>query len=188
MHDVLISALPVLLPVLTLLNLLLLVLLDKAYRSNTRKKITFCMTLVSFGLCYDALILSLGIVLKEGALLKILSQLRFVSHGFLIPLLLPICAYALKWKPAGMKKIWVVTLVLMLLGLAAGFLVKLSPITLGSSLRYASDKELTPGFVTAIENLLSYAPVIVLIAAGILAAVCAVFFLVVWSAYERREA
>ena len=47
------------------------------------------------GLCYDALVISLGSVL-EGPVLAALSQLRFVSHGGLIPLLFPICAYALR--------------------------------------------------------------------------------------------
>ena len=44
---------------------------------------------------------ALGTVLPEGGLLKGLSQVRYISHGALIPLLLPICAYALGMKKTG---------------------------------------------------------------------------------------
>ncbi len=43
---------------------------------------------------YDAVMIALGAV-WEGPVHLAFSQLRFVSHGVLIPLLFPICAYAL---------------------------------------------------------------------------------------------
>ena len=58
------------------------------------KKLLGYMAAVGAGLLYDAVMIALGAV-WEGPVHLAFSQLRFVSHGVLIPLLFPICAYAL---------------------------------------------------------------------------------------------
>ncbi len=62
--------------------------------AKTASPLVLCMAAVGAGLLYDAVMIALGAV-WEGPVHLAFSQLRFVSHGVLIPLLFPICAYAL---------------------------------------------------------------------------------------------
>ncbi|MBQ3952603.1 MAG: hypothetical protein II668_08615 [Oscillospiraceae bacterium] len=165
MYDVFISAMPICVWVLAALNLLLTVLLFKSYGKNKHNKLPFLMGLVAFGLFYDALIIALGTVVKEGGLLKALSQVRFALHGFLIPLIIPISAMAMRLKPKMLKTVWLVTLILMLVGLVSGFCVNTEARTIGGVTRYASSAA-TPGWADGVQNALSYVTVFLIIIAG----------------------
>lgn len=167
MRNALLSLMPVTMWVLTALNLALTLCLFLLWR---KRKLTAAlwMGLVAFGLFYDACILSLGTVLPAGGLLRGLSLPRFVLHCGLIPLLFPICAEALGLKPLGRRVIWIVTVLIAVAGIAAGFATRLEPQVLGGVTRYASAKGLTPGWSTGIQNALSYGPIIVLMVCGIL--------------------
>ena len=55
-----------------------------------------------------------------GGIPAALSQLRFIAHGVLIPLLFPVCGYALGLGKKAMKALWIVTAAVMALGLAEG--------------------------------------------------------------------
>ena len=52
---------------------------------------------LTIGLILDAAIIGLGAALPENTLTAI-SPVRFIAHGLLIPLIFPVCAYALKLK------------------------------------------------------------------------------------------
>ena len=176
MREFLITAMPVTMWVLTALNLLFTVLLFCLWR-KTKQVSALWMALVAFGLFYDALILSLGTVLPEGDALKGLSLPRFVLHCGLIPLLFPVCAEALGIRGVGKKIVWIVTILIMAAGIAAGFATKLEPQVVGGVTRYASAKELTPGWSTGIQNALSYGPIVILMVCG----------LIVWIMKKRPE-
>ena len=62
-------------------------------------------------------------------------------------------------------------------GIAAGFATKLEPQDVGGVTRYASAKELTPGWSTGIQNALSYGPIVILMVCG----------LIVWIMKKRPE-
>lgn len=167
MKAFLISIMPVALWVIAAINLLLTASLFVLWRRR-RFHPALWMGLVAFGLFYDALILALGTVMQESGLFRILSLMRYVLHCGLIPLLFPICAEALGFKKIGMRIVWIVTAVMIAVGLAAGFVTQLEPKTVGTVLRYAS-ADTTPAWSSGIQNGLSYGPIVVLIACGIIA-------------------
>ena len=91
-----------------------------------KSPIVICSVLVTFGLILDAAIIGLGAFLPESVLAAI-SPVRFVAHGILIPLLFPICGYALKLKKPVMVGVWVFTVLLMIAGAAEGIATVLEP-------------------------------------------------------------
>lgn len=156
---------PIMLWVITLIHVGFLALIFRRYTKG--KNILHLLSgAITVGLFYDALILALGTVLREGPVLMGLSQVRFVSHGALIPLIFLICAYALDLKGIPMKAVWIFTGILIVLGIAEGFAVQLELRTVVGICRYASG-EGTPGWADAISGLLSYGTVVPLMIVGI---------------------
>lgn len=165
MRELLLSSCPVMLWVITAIHLLLMILCFRGYARS--KNLLFLFSgLIVFGLFYDALILSLGGVLQDGALLRGLSRLRFVCHGALIPLIFLICAYALDFKKGWLKAAWIFTGLLAALGIAEGFAVELSVQHVAGIVRYTSG-DATPGWAQAVSGLLSYGTVVPLMIAGV---------------------
>lgn len=164
MRALLLAYCPILLWVFVALHLMFLYILFKNYM-QTKNPLYLMAGLVSVGLFYDSLILSMGSVLNDGALLKSLSQLRFVSHGALIPLLFPICAYALGWKKKGKTITWVFTGLLMALGIAEGFSNVLELSEVAGVCRYTSGAA-TPAWASAVSGILSFGTVIPLMLSG----------------------
>lgn len=105
--------------------------------------------------------------MSEGTLFQTLSQIRFVSHGALIPLIFPICAYALDLKKVWLKVVWIFTGVLVVLGIAEGFAVELVVKDAANIIRYASGDG-TPAWAEAVSGVLSYGTVIPLMIVGII--------------------
>ena len=156
---------PVAVWIITALEALFVIL---ALRGWARKKepLYLLTALVAFGLFYDALILSLGTVMQGGPALAALSRMRYVAHGALIPLLFPICAYALNFNKTWKTVVWVFTGVLIAAGIAEGFATVLELRETAGLVRYASG-DTTPGWANAISGVLSYGAVVPLILAGI---------------------
>ena len=167
MSEFLTAACPILVWVIAVFQLVMLICFFKNY-AKTKNMLFLLSGLVAFGLFYDALILSLGTVLPEGGLLMGLSQFRYISHGCLIPLLLPICAYALNMKKTGKTIVWVITGVLIALGCGSGIVTSMVPENV-ALLRYACDASATPGWAyTVSTSVLAYGMVIPLVIAGII--------------------
>ena len=165
MREFLLHSCPMMLWVIAALESLIVILALRGWRGE-KKPLYLLTALVSFGLFYDALILALGGVMKEGALLLALSRLRFVFHGALIPLLFAICAYALDLNRTWKTIVWVFTGILIVLGVAEGFATDLSVQQAAGVLRCTSG-EGTPGWAKAVSSVLSYGAVIPLIVAGV---------------------
>lgn len=166
MRDFFLSACPAILWLCFICNSVLLILLFMGYRRNPDKPIWLLCALVAAGLVYDALILSLGTIFPAGGVLSAVSRLRFISHGALIPLLFPICAYALKLNKKWLKLTWVFTGVLIVLGIAEALATVLELREIAGVSRYAS-AESSPAWADAISSMLSFGTVIPLILAGI---------------------
>ena len=130
-----------------------------------KRPIVICSVLVTFGLILDAAIIGLGAFLPESVLAAI-SPVRFVAHGILIPLLFPICGYALKLKKPVMVGVWVFTVLLMIAGAAEGIATVLEPKKIAGVVRYASSEN-TPGWADIISRILSFGTVIPMMIAGI---------------------
>lgn len=144
---------------------LVIMLLALKGSAKGKKPLHLLTALVAFGLFYDALIIALGST--DGTLFWYLSRLRYVFHGALIPLLFPICAYALDFNKTWKTIVWVFTGVLIVLGVAGGFATTLDTIYFASIFRYIPNDG-TPAWATAVSNVLSFGTVIPLIIAGVI--------------------
>lgn len=100
-------------------------------------------------------------------MLATLSQLRFVSHGGLIPLLFPICAYALRLNRPVVTGVWIFTGLVIAAGVAEGFATVLELSEIGGITRYVS-AETTPAWADTVSSLLSYGTVVPLIVCGVI--------------------
>ena len=165
MREILLQTGPVWAWAITLFHGLILVLALRGFR-RTREPLFLLLTLLAFGLCYDALIQALGTALGEGSALRALSRFRFVFHGALIPLLFPICAYALNFRKPWKIAVWVLTAAVIVLGIAEGFATELVPEKAAGILRMKSG-EGTPAWAEGISMLLAFGTIIPVILAGI---------------------
>ena len=165
MRDFLVNNGPTLVWAITAFHALILILALLGWR-KWRQPLFLLLALLCFGLCYDALIQALGANLGEGALLSGLSRWRYVFHGALIPLLFPICAYALNFKKPWKILVWVLTAVVIVLGVAEGFATQLVPENMAGVLRMKSG-EGTPAWAEGISMLLAFGTIIPVILAGI---------------------
>lgn len=166
MRDFLLSICPVALWVIAAVELVIMLLALRG-SDKGKKPLHLLTALVCFGLFYDALIIALGSKLGESALFLVLSRLRFVFHGALIPLLFPICAYALGFNKTWKTVVWIFTGILIALGIAEGFATDLSVQHVAGVLRCTSGDG-TPGWAKAVSSVLSYGTVVPLIIAGVI--------------------
>ena len=164
MRDFLIAnAVPVIAGI-AVLELILTVLLAVCF--GKKKSVTvLLMALIALGLTFDAAVMALGSVMPEG-LLSVLSRVRFIGHGILIPLNIALCGCVLDWQ--GTKKqtvLWIITAVVCVLGAASGIARQTELRELGGIVRYASAG--APLWAEKINRVLSFGTVLPLLAAGI---------------------
>ena len=164
MREFLFASCPVMLWVITAIELVFTVLLFSRY-AKTKNLIFLLSGLICVGLTYDALILALGSVMTEGAALMALSRLRYVFHGGLIPLIFLICAYALDFKGFWKLAAWVFTGILIVLGIADGCVRQIGATTVAGICRYAS--VYAPAWAEIVNSLLTFGTVIPMMVAGI---------------------
>ena len=151
---------------LTFLELVLTCLLFIDFK-NKREPIVLCMALLGVGLCYDALILGFGGMILTPFLL-LLSRLRFVLHGLLLPLSLIICAYAIPLYRKHRYAAWVITGIVMAAGLAAGCYREIGLAEeIGGIVRYVSVSP-KDAWMERINTALSFGTVIPLIITGVI--------------------
>lgn len=150
--------------IISAVHILFMVLIFSKYARS--KNILFLLSgILTIGLFYDAQILALGSVMQEGALLMGLSRLRYVLHGMLIPLIFALCAYALNAKGFRLKAVWILTGVLMILGIADGCVRTIGVETVAGITRYASVS--APAWAEIVNSLLTFGTVIPLMIVGI---------------------
>ena len=164
MREFLFASCPVMLWVITAIELVFTVLLFSRY-AKTKNLIFLLSGLICVGLTYDALILALGSVMTEGAALMALSRLRYVFHGGLIPSIFLICAYALDFKGFWKLAAWVFTGILIVLGIADGCVRQIGATTVAGICRYAS--VYAPAWAEIVNSLLTFGTVIPMMVAGI---------------------
>ena len=119
----------------------------------------------SYDLTYDALALALGTVMADGPALLAISRLRYVFHGGLIPLIFAICAYALDFKGVWKTAAWVLTGVLIVLGVADGCIRQIGVEVVAGVCRYKS--VYAPAWAEIVNSLLTFGTVIPMMSAGV---------------------
>ena len=164
MRDILFASCPVMLWVITALELCFTVLLFTRY-SKSKSLIFLLSGLICVGLIYDALILALGSFMTEGTWLMALSRMRYILHGGLIPLIFLICAYALNFRGIWKTLAWVLTGILIVLGIADGCVRQIGVETVAGICRYASVS--APVWADIVNSLLTFGTVIPMMVAGV---------------------
>ena len=164
MRDFLISICPTAIWCIVALELLVAILLF-AQAKKAKQPLAFWSGVMTLGLILDAAIIGLGTVLAPELLAK-LSPIRFLAHGLLIPLLLPICGYALRWKKPAMTAVWIVTILLMAAGAAQALRTVLELREIAGVKRYAAG-EATPRWAELISRILSFGTVLPMMIAGV---------------------
>ena len=165
MREFLISICPTAIWCIVAAEALLAVLLF-LHAAKERQTLALLCGVLTLGLILDAALIGLGTVLPAGTL-RALSPARFIAHGLLIPLLLPTCGYALRWKKGALTAVWIVTLLLMAAGVAQALFTVLEPRELAGVIRYASGSS-TPRWADAVSRVLSFGTVIPLMIAGVI--------------------
>ena len=151
--------------VIAVLEVFICVLLFRKY-AQKKHPMFLCMALIALGLVTDALVIVNGASL--GSALPLLSRVRFVAHGVLIPLLLPICGYALNAKKGFMKALWCLTFVIMAAGAAEGFATVFENFQIAGVTRLISSSA-TPSWANIITYVLSFGMVIPMLICGLVA-------------------
>ena len=164
MRDFIINNCPIMIWLIVAIEAVFAVLLGIKYVKD-RRNMTLCMLLIDLGLLLDALFIVLGSVVPEG-LPESISRIRFISHGVLIPLLYPICAYGMKLSKKIVKGVWIFTAIVCVLGFAQAMVIDLEIAQVGNLLRHVSSEK-TPDWADIISKVLSFGTVIPLMLAGI---------------------
>lgn len=124
-----------------------------------------CLAALCTGLAFDSLVLCLGHLLPESVLLP-LSHARFAASGIVVPLLLPICFYAIGWEGARMQAVWGATAPLMVLGLVASCRQRLRVVDVAGITRHTTD-EATPTWSRVVNAVLPATMVLPLVILGL---------------------
>lgn len=147
---------------------------------KTKYKLFVLVCIICFGLLFDSTIILLGNFIGEQAsVLKVLSSARFILHGALVPLNLVMCAYILDVKKPAIYIWWCITIVIMLVGIAAGFAIDLVVDKSAGIIRYAASSN-SPMWANMTIILLSFATIVPVVVCGIIQIVkkrdCYLFF------------
>lgn len=133
---------------------------------NSRKILNILASAVSIGLAFDAVIIAVGMLVGEGSFLEFISQVRYILHGMLVPLLLPIAFYTYGLKSRTTKIIiWSITALIIIAGIVMGILTVTEPVNFAGILRYGQATS-TPTFARIVNVVLSFGGVIPLILVG----------------------
>ena len=163
MKELLFASCPSMLWIISIVELVFTVLLLSRY-GKTKNLIFLLSGLICVGLTYDALALALGTVMADGPALLAISRLRYVFHGGLIPLIFAICAYALDFKGIWKTAAWVLTGVLIVLGVADGCIRQIGVEVVAGVCRYKS--VYAPAWAEIVNSLLTFGTVIPMMIAG----------------------
>ena len=164
MKELLFASCPIMLWIISIIELVFTVLLFSRY-AKTKNLIFLLSGLICVGLTYDALALALGTAMKDSPALLAISRLRYVFHGGLIPLIFAICAYALDFKGVWKAAAWGLTGVLMVLGIADGCIREIGVQTVAGVCRYVSVS--APAWADIVNSLLTFGTVIPMMIAGV---------------------
>ena len=136
-------------------------------KRNEQRSFAVLSMFVTAGLLFDCGVMVLGSTLSAD-ILMMLSRFRYVLHGLLIPLLLPIGAYGMGWKHAPLTIVWIITLAMMAAGFYMGINVVMEQSNTAGITRLAMAAS-TPAIAQNINTILSFGTVIPLMIAGIVA-------------------
>ncbi|MDM9383809.1 hypothetical protein QUB80_24295 [Chlorogloeopsis sp. ULAP01] len=130
-------------PIYTLVSLVLSIWAISLFQQG-HKVSTIMLIFVLAGMTYDNLIVSVGSLITEGGLLKLLNRFRFIFHNLFVPLLVvnafkQACDAGVTWAnhPIVAKGCWTLTIGIITLGLLNEIRQQeLIPVNIAGTLRY----------------------------------------------------
>ncbi|MFQ4141586.1 hypothetical protein [Chlorogloeopsis sp. ULAP02] len=130
-------------PIYTLVSLVLSIWAISLFQQE-HKVSTIMLIFVLAGMTYDNLIVSVGSLIAEGGLLKLLNRLRFIFHNLFVPLLVvnafkQACDAGVTWAshPIVSKGCWTLTIGIITLGIINEIRhQEFVPVNIGGTLRY----------------------------------------------------
>ena len=133
------------------------------------KRLVFILLIMEcIGFIYDGLILLIGTKLSDDAL-KGTNIVRYILHGILVPILIAFTGYALQFRRDKLYVNWVITIICIILGLAAGICTKMKvEDEFGKLKRCGIHGDDTPSWVNPIDTIMNIGSVIYMIIAGLI--------------------
>ena len=126
LKNILLSTGWIIVMVIALCELILFFWLLKRYLYS-KKLICVDMAILTLGLFFYSVVLSIGRFVEAGSLLLLLSKISLIVRAVVIPLILVICAYALELSDSMKRVFWIIAIVCMIAGVTAAVLLKLEP-------------------------------------------------------------
>lgn len=126
LKNILLSTGWIIVMVIALCELILFFWLLKRYLYS-KKLICVDMAILTLGLFFYSVVLSIGRFVEAGSLLLLLSKISLIVRAVVIPLILVICAYALELSDSMKRLFWIIAIVCMIAGVTAAVLPKLEP-------------------------------------------------------------
>ncbi len=126
LKNILLSTGWIIVMVIALCELILFFWLLKRYLYS-KKLICVDMAILTLGLFFYSVVLSIGRFVEAGSLLLLLSKISLIVRAVVIPLILVICAYALELSDSMKRVFWIIAIVCMIAGVTAAVLPKLEP-------------------------------------------------------------
>ena len=132
------------------------------------KRLVFILLMIEcIGFIYDSLIMLIGTKLSDSAL-KGTNIIRYILHGILVPLLIALTGYALQFRKDKLYTNWLITIVFIILGLAAAIATKMDIGEEFGKIKRCGIHDDTPGWVNPIDTIMNIGSVIYMIIAGII--------------------
>ena len=132
------------------------------------KRLVFILLMIEcVGFIYDSIIMLIGKELSDDSL-KGTNIVRYILHGILVPILIAFTGYALQFRRDKLYINWVVTIICIILGLAAAISTKMSMEDEFGKLKRCGIDEDTPGWVSPIDTVMNIGSVIYMLIAGII--------------------
>ena len=132
------------------------------------KRLVFILLMIEcVGFIYDSIIMLIGKELSDDSL-KGTNIVRYILHGILVPTLIAFTGYALQFRRDKLYINWVVTIICIILGLAAAICTKMSMEDEFGKLKRCGIDDDTPGWVSPIDTVMNIGSVIYMLIAGII--------------------
>ena len=132
------------------------------------KRLVFILLMIEcVGFIYDSIIMLIGKELTDDSL-KGTNIVRYILHGILVPILIAFTGYALQFRRDKLYINWVVTIICIILGLAAAICTKMSMEDEFGKLKRCGIDDDTPGWVSPIDTVMNIGSVIYMLIAGII--------------------
>lgn len=131
------------------------------------KRLVFILLLIQcVGFVYDGLIMLIGYSMSD-SVLKGFNIVRYILHGILVPILIAFTGYALQFRRDKLYINWVITIIFIILGVAAAACTKLEIQEFGNIKRCGQHDD-TPSWVGSVDTVMNIGSVIYMLIAGII--------------------